>query len=587
MILNCGRELCVVNERFIMSVFGRSNSFVCLTLHCRMRNTHTRHLCRLIPCGSCVISSGPRFKTSPARNLCLSAVIHEKESLVVNRSCSSAESSFRDMLRFRREEAKHSVLFELSSRIDIPCILKLCKAYGDVKNTIAFTNKKSKFQVLAEFMNEESVQKLLSDSSIKYATEGFPCQSRCLRFENSGKQRNHTTVAPGDVTELSFGNKTSVSKQPSSVSEMMMELYQKEKMSELSIRLRFLSSVLIEDILKGMFPHCITFPFGSSTNGYGKDSSDLDIMLRLFPEQVSKNPEVYLKTRNVKGNSHALQRYAVHVIGDILQTFVPGVYSVQKIHNARIPIVKYACLDFNLDCDVSVNNMSAVYMTEILFYCGELDPRIRPLIYTIKKWARNAGITFKDPGPSLTNFSLILLVLFFLQSRPVPILPPLYRLVSVPDPDDYRASAVKYVHERNSSNLKSVFTGQRNTESLDVLLQEFCRFLATFPFKEQRISIIGAVSNPNRGGYPVWIDYPMNESKNVAKNVSSEEMKNLREAALTALKNLENLGTSLKTTDLMSVLGLSPCAQGISDKIDVRAFLDVNSQPEEAITHGR
>lgn len=508
--------------------------------------------------------------------------------MFIQRSCSSAESSFQDMMSYRKKQANHSVLIEASSRVDIPCILKLCKAYGEVKNLIAFINRRSKLQVLAEFVHEESVQELLLDSSIKYATEGFPCHSRCLRFENCGKQGN-PTVAPGEVTELSLGITNSVNKQTSSISEMMKELYEKEKMSELSIRLRFLSSVLLQEILKGMFPYCVAFPFGSSANGFGKDSSDLDLMLRLFPEQFSRNPEVYLKIRYVKGNSRALQRYAVHVVGDILHTFAPGVYNVQRILNARMPIVKYEHHHLNLECDVSVNNMSAVYMTEILFYCGELDPRIRPLVYTVKKWAREAGITTKDPGPSVTNFSLTLLILFFLQSRPVPIFPPLYKLVKVPDPDDYRVCAVEYVNQGKSSNLKSAFIGQKNLESLDVLLQEFFRFLAVFPFKEHRISVIGGDSNPTEGGFPLWIDYPMDESKNISKNVSSEEVKNLRKAALAALKNLENLHTNLKTSDsnLMSVLGVLDCPQSSFDKIDVRTFLDVKSQPEEAIRHRR
>lgn len=65
-------------------------------------------------------------------------------------------------------------------------------------------------------------------------------------------------------------------------------------------------------------------------------------------------------------------------------------------------------------------------MSDMVHFCGEIDPRVRPLMYIVKKWAREANITQNVPGAQISNFGLGNLVLFFLQTiKPHPILPPL------------------------------------------------------------------------------------------------------------------------------------------------------------------
>lgn len=63
-------------------------------------------------------------------------------------------------------------------------------------------------------------------------------------------------------------------------------------------------------------------------------------------------------------------------------------------------------------------------MSEIIYFCGEIDFRVRPLLHAVKKWAKESNITSDTPGSWITNFGLTTLVLYFLQNRPNPILPP-------------------------------------------------------------------------------------------------------------------------------------------------------------------
>ena len=70
-------------------------------------------------------------------------------------------------------------------------------------------------------------------------------------------------------------------------------------------------------------------------------------------------------------------------------------------------------------------------MSNFLYLMSEIDDRIKPLVFTIRRWAEQVGITNSSPGRWITNFSLTLLTLGFLQ-KPLDsaaVLPSLNELV--------------------------------------------------------------------------------------------------------------------------------------------------------------
>lgn len=70
-------------------------------------------------------------------------------------------------------------------------------------------------------------------------------------------------------------------------------------------------------------------------------------------------------------------------------------------------------------------------MSKILWTYAELDSRVRPLVYSVRRWAEAADITSdKSPGPWLTNFQIIVLVLYFLMAKPQPVLPALDKILT-------------------------------------------------------------------------------------------------------------------------------------------------------------
>ena len=73
-------------------------------------------------------------------------------------------------------------------------------------------------------------------------------------------------------------------------------LHNHHKMTELDIRLRYFLASSIEEMLNKVFPHCQANLFGSSVNGLGNTSCDLDVDLdfsRDYYSNVSLQEERY------------------------------------------------------------------------------------------------------------------------------------------------------------------------------------------------------------------------------------------------------------------------------------------------------
>ncbi|GFR29014.1 poly(A) RNA polymerase, mitochondrial [Trichonephila clavata] len=474
-------------------------------------------------------------------------------------------SSFQQQMHVRKKQAQHSILIELSNRNDISSATSTCEQYGEVKNIFSYNGESENIFLLLEFTNKESVEKLLTDCKCQNILDCFTTFSRIIRFDKKfNKNMPKTTLtAEQDTLKLSKTKRKTVS-------ELIEDIYVSEKLSELDTRLRFFFCEFLKDSLRGLFPHCEAVPFGSSVNGLGRHGCDLDIVIRLYPVQVTQNSEFYFLNKTCVGNVTDLQRRSVYALGAFFSTFLPGLNSVQKILHARVPIIKFNHKIIKMDCDISVNNMPAVLMSEIIYFCGEIDPRVRPLLYAVKKWAKDASITYESPGAWITNFGLSLLVIFFLQNRPVPILPNLNEALQIVGEEFATHFAVEYLTSVSTLQAKASV----NEESLATLLKEFLSFLGSHPFKDKHFSVLSGQATLKRTNFPIWMQYPVEEDKNVTKNVSHSELFELCEKARLSSKFLaSNIQIqSVVSTDLSFILGIP----NIKKLFSQRNELDMN-----------
>ncbi|KAF8795123.1 Poly(A) RNA polymerase like protein [Argiope bruennichi] len=241
-----------------------------------------------------------------------------------------------------------------------------------------------------------------------------------------------------------------------------------------------------------------------------------------------------------------------------------------------------------MDCDVSVNNMSAILMSEILYFCGEIDSRVRPLLYAVKRWAKEANVTHSAPGGWITNFGLSLLVIFFLQNRPVPILPSLIDALQIVGEETMPNFGVEYLTPISDLQTKASL----NTESLAMLLKEFLNFLGSHPFQNKHLSVLtGKASTLEESCYPIWLQYPVEEDKNVTKNVSHSDCYELCEKARLSSKFIaSNMGVKCTApSDFPRILGISTLLKTFSKKsneVDLNKLL-LNEKNRNSNTRNR
>lgn len=97
---------------------------------------------------------------------------------------------------------------------------------------------------------------------------------------------------------------------------------------------------------------------------------------------------------------------------------------LKPIPNARVPIIKFVHKTTGLNCDLSFRNTMGIQNSKLIKFLISLDSRVKPFFMIVKFWAKIHRIT----GKRMSNYSLILLLISFLQSLHDPILPRLLDL---------------------------------------------------------------------------------------------------------------------------------------------------------------
>ncbi|XP_078285737.1 poly(A) RNA polymerase, mitochondrial isoform X2 [Rhinoraja longicauda] len=315
------------------------------------------------------------------------------------------------------------------------------------------------------------------------------------------------------------------------IDEQLYTVLQEMQLTEENTRLRFLVCSLLKEIAAAYFPECSIRPFGSTVNNFGKMGCDLDMFLDLdgISGRNKTKPDgafsVEYQTKRVASERVATQSI-LSVIGECIDQFAPGCTGMQKILNARCPLVRFSHQPSGFQCDLTANNRIAMRSTELLYIYSTIDPRVRALVFGIRCWARVQGITSSIPGAWITNFSLTMMVLFLLQRRNPPIIPTL---------DQLKDQAENDVHIIESHDCTFVsdykMKPSQNTETLEDLLQDFFEFYGSFAFNKMSINIRKGKEQNKPEASPLHIQNPFEQALNVSKNVNQTQLDRFVSAA--------------------------------------------------------
>ncbi|XP_061569125.1 poly(A) RNA polymerase, mitochondrial [Cololabis saira] len=487
--------------------------------------------CRLHLClRSKLINCFPKYETFLYRGVGTDAVVAQAET--TRRDVTDEKDgrkTLHSLLKERQEQAEKSVLISCQPRTNQKRFLKYLSTHGDVKK--CFFYESYGVYAVVEFASRDGVASLLQAAAIPSVSHEsmVPFKSRLLSLRNVS-----SAESPGQQSDVQYQPQIPVPineliqrlSRQETVDQQITSLTEAYQLTEENSRLRFLVCSLLKDIAAAYFPECTIRPFGSSVNGFGKLGCDLDMFLDLDGiggRNVKMPPSgLFLEFQVKRANSErAVTQSVLSVIGECVDQFGPGCVGVQKILNARCPLVRFAHQPSGFQCDLTANNRVAMKSTELLYLYGELDPRVRSLVFAVRCWARTHSITSSIPGAWISNFSLTVMVLFFLQKRSPAIIPTLDQLQHLAGPAD------KSVIEGNDCTFVRDFGRirlQQNTETLERLMNEFFEFYATFPFSRMSINIRKGKEQNKPEVAPLHIQNPFETSLNVSKNVNATQL---------------------------------------------------------------
>lgn len=180
-------------------------------------------------------------------------------------------------------------------------------------------------------------------------------------------------------------------------------------------------------------------------------------------------------------------------------------------------------------------------MSEMLYLFGEIDARVRPLIFFIRRWAEEWKVTrVIRPGPWISNFTLSCLVLFFLQQLKPPILPSIDELKRQAPHSDKRSitddTDCIFLRDINRLDFKTA-----NSDSLEQLIAQFFDFYANLDFERIVISLNTGHTLPSSNTAPMHIINPLEPEHNVSINVSQQEVSDFKRKAKQACESFLEL----------------------------------------------
>uniref|UniRef100_A0A182MMM3 Poly(A) RNA polymerase, mitochondrial n=1 Tax=Anopheles culicifacies TaxID=139723 RepID=A0A182MMM3_9DIPT len=496
------------------------------------------------------------------------------------RYCSADVRTFDAMLSARRAEARRSILVQVSSERSYNELYHYCSQFGTIESSHHYRvdgdSDGDCHYILLEFSSSAQADAAMQSGVFSTERPGVRARSIFLWFRTGPKPKLIAQEEPKRPLALIDGANpigeselNSLLASAESIDDQVTVLHRVTKLNDLGKRLRFLAVRQLESSLQGMFPQAVAHPFGSSVNGYGRMGCDLDVILDLDArsgEPPDRNSRLVYHTKSTNPNERTQVQRQLESIGDVLQLFLPGVNSVRRILKARVPIVKYHHEHLDLEIDLTMNNTAGVYMSELLYLFGQLDARVRPLTFCVRRWAQSVGLTNQTPGYWITNFSLTMLVMYFLQQLSRPVLPSINRLIQLSatfSPQNSPPPVTRFGEGESEwayAFLKnpSIYGSFRseNESTLEQLLVEFFEFYSQFDFNQRAISLnLGStILKPDHS--PMYIVNPLETVLNVSKNVNLEELELFRMQVRNAVWLLEANGKESGTPPTTEPWGL-------------------------------
>ncbi|NXB81612.1 GLD2 polymerase, partial [Donacobius atricapilla] len=264
------------------------------------------------------------------------------------------------------------------------------------------------------------------------------------------------------------------------LSQQVLELFHACQQQASDLDRKELCRTELQREIQLIFPQSRLFLVGSSLNGFGTHTSDGDLCLVVKEEPI---PTVFINLNTIfQVNQKTEARRILSLVQKLFSTKLCNYIERPQLIRAKVPIVKFRD-KVNVDFDLNVNNVIGIRNTFLLRTYAFIENRVRPLVLVVKKWASFHEINDASRG-TLNSYSLVLMVLHYLQTLPEPILPSLQK--NYPECFD-PTMQLHLVHQAPRTIPPYI---SKNGSSLGDLLIGFFKYYATeFDWSHQMISV--------------------------------------------------------------------------------------------------
>ena len=299
---------------------------------------------------------------------------------------------------------------------------------------------------------------------------------------------------------------------------------------------------MLEGALQEAYPNSKINMYGSSVNGFGTHNCDLDLHFHVpLCDIPSGLPEKSLK---VSGNSSLeIETIIAKDVAMIIQKCIVDCINVRTIINNRFALVKFQHKSSGIICDLSMHNEMAVINTEYLVFLSNIFPPLVPLVYFVRCWMKHHSLSVSGnrSGSSLSNYTVTLLVVFFLQNtKRIESLDNMRNLHELCHTDLVRSWNCSFPKTSKNSEL---FLGVNKVNDLKDLISDFFYFYSNMNFADNVLNLhTGQISvlkseqsngsfkcnthNYFKGG-ALNVKDPFELTRNVAGNVGAKHMKSV------------------------------------------------------------
>lgn len=264
-------------------------------------------------------------------------------------------------MKDRQLQAKRSIFVEAPNDLNaVKEFTTYCSRIGKIQNLFR-SDVNSKTYFLVEFSKSSVPVEIIRSAfhSGNHLADGkVRAKGRFLYF--NPKTESMTKQKPfGYKREVNMSNRESILKamrKEEKIDDQIMTLFNVNRLSDLSSRLRFLTALQVEEAISGMFHEAQVLPFGSSINGFGQMQSDLDMILMSCGNKSRQSQFSLIELGKPDDVARQNIRNNLFTLSSIARHWLQGVTEVTPVLNARVPIIKYIHKLTQLDCDLSMGN---------------------------------------------------------------------------------------------------------------------------------------------------------------------------------------------------------------------------------------